>query len=311
MKSLLFIASLLFCLCFSSVSMAKQIAFTFDDAPRQANGYFDGPTRAKALIKELQEHGIKQAAFFATTSHLNEEGKARLKAYANAGHVIANHTHTHPDINKTSLEDYLQEITTAHNKIKDYPNFKPWFRFPYLREGDTQQKRDGVRAYLAQNGYRNAYITLNNYDWYIENLFQDALKNGKEVDFEKLKNFYIDVIIQGAQYYDELAVKYLGHSPKHVILLHEMDITALFVGDLADAFRENGWQVISPEKAYQDPIASYQTERIMKYNPGRIGEIAKDKGQTTQLWHHTLDEAYLKARFDKEVVKEIDGKDKQ
>ena len=65
MKPLLFIASLLFCLCFSSVSMAKQIAFTFDDAPRQANGYFDGPTRAKTLITELQDHGIKQAAFFA------------------------------------------------------------------------------------------------------------------------------------------------------------------------------------------------------------------------------------------------------
>jgi len=59
--------------------MAKQIAFTFDDAPRQANGYFDGPTRAKALIKELQEHGIKQAAFFATTRHLNEEGKTRQR----------------------------------------------------------------------------------------------------------------------------------------------------------------------------------------------------------------------------------------
>ena len=303
MKPLLFIASLLFCLCFSSVSMAKQIAFTFDDAPRQANGYFDGPTRAKKLIKELKDHGIKQAAFFATTSHLNEEGKARLKAYANAGHIIANHTHTHPDINKTILVAYLEEITTAHNQIKDYPNFKPWFRFPYLREGDTKQKRDGVRAYLAINGYRNAYITLNNYDWYIENLLQDALKSGEEIDFEKLKEFYIDVIIQGAQYYDELAVKYLGHSPKHVILLHEMDITAMFVGDLADAFRQKGWQVISPEKAYQDPIASYQTERLMKYNPGRIGEIAKDKGQTKRLWHNTLDETYLKARFDKEVVK--------
>ena len=49
----------------------------------------------------------------------------------------------------------------------------------------------------------------------------------------------------------------------------------------------------------------------MKYNPGRIGEIAKDKGQTKRLWHNTLDEAYLKARFDKEVVKKWGSKDKQ
>ena len=286
----------------STPLLAKQIAFTFDDAPRNANGYFDGPTRGKKLIAELKKHNINQAAFFATSSHLDKEGIERLMAYANAGHIIANHTHTHPDINRLSLQDYLAEITQTHEILKEYPNFKPWFRFPYLREGDTLEKRDGVRNYFKDNNYFNAYITLNNYDWYIENLFQDAIKKGEQVDFDKLKAFYIDVIIQGAEYYDELANQYLGRSPKHVILLHEMDITAMYVGDLADAFRAKGWQVVSPIEAYQDPIANYQTARVMKYNPGRIGEIAKDKGQKKNLWHHTLEEDYLKKRFNSEVI---------
>ena len=242
----LLLLTLLFSGFASTPLLAKQIAFTFDDAPRNANGYFDGPTRGKKLIAELKKHNINQAAFFATSSHLDKEGIERLMAYANAGHIIANHTHTHPDINRLSLQDYLAEITQTHEILKEYPNFKPWFRFPYLREGDTLEKRDGVRNYFKENNYFNAYITLNNYDWYIENLFQDAIKKGEQVDFDKL---------------------------------HEMDITAMYVGDLADAFRAKGWQVVSPIEAYQDPIANYQTARVMKYNPGRIGEIAKDKGQ--------------------------------
>ncbi|MCJ8273284.1 MAG: hypothetical protein MJK04_28275 [Psychrosphaera sp.] len=32
---------------------AKEIAITFDDSPRSAKGYFDGPNRAKKLIQAL------------------------------------------------------------------------------------------------------------------------------------------------------------------------------------------------------------------------------------------------------------------
>lgn len=286
----------------SHAGNVKKIAFTFDDAPKEATGYFDGPTRAAKLIAELKYHNIKGAAFFANSSRLDSEGTKRLMAYANAGFIIANHTDSHPDVLKTELKDYIHDIDVAHQKLKDYPNFKPWFRFPYLREGDTPEKRDGIRQYLSENGYFNAYITLNNYDWYLEELFQEAIKNGQTIDFAKLKALYIDLLILGAEYYDLLAVKHLGRSVSHVMLLHEMDTTAMFVGDLADEFRRRGWEVISPEQAYQDEIAHYQTQTVLPYNPGRLGEIAKDSGQNKGLWHFTLEEKYIKRRFDWEVL---------
>jgi hypothetical protein len=77
------------------------------------------------------------------------------------------------------------------------------------------------------------------------------------------------------------------------VLLHEMDISALFVGDLVDELRRKGWRIINPEEAYTDEIAQYQPQGVFSYNPGRIGEIARDKGQKTGLWHTTLDEEYL------------------
>ncbi|WP_308375609.1 hypothetical protein [Microbulbifer sp. RZ01] len=166
-----------------------------------------------------------------------------------------------------------------------------------------------MRMYLQENGYINAYITLNNYDWYIETLFQEAIDKGIKVDLEKLKNFYVSVISEGIEHHDQLAITHIGRSPKHVLLLHEMDITALFVGDLADSLREEGWDIISPENAYTDDIASYKTQKVLRYNPGRVGEIALDKGQSSNLWHHTLDENYLRERFRTEVLGSEAGED--
>ena len=287
----------------SFITSAKEIAITFDDSPRFAQGYFDGPTRAKKLIETLKYHGVKQVAFFSVSNRLDKEGIERLKTYAHAGHIIANHTHSHPDINKLSFQEYKDDFLIADSFLSTYKNYKKWFRFPYLREGDTLEKRDGMRALLMEMGYINAYITLNNYDWYIESLFQKAIKDKVKIDFDALRQFYVDVMIQGIEYYEQMAVTHLGRSPKQVLLLHEMDISALFIGDLVDELRIKGWSIITPEQAYTDPISEYKTEQVMKYNPGRIGEIAKNNGQKKGLWHATLNEKYLLQRFETEVLK--------
>ncbi|WP_445359333.1 polysaccharide deacetylase family protein [Microbulbifer sp. ANSA005] len=284
------------------VTSAKQLAITFDDAPRKADGYFDGPTRAKTLIENLEEYKVGKVAFFSNTQSFDKEGLERMNRYDKARHIIGNHTHSHPNFLETGLSTYQADFLQAHQLLQQFDNFKPYFRFPYLREGETVEKRDGIRNLLQKNNYQNAYITLNNYDWYIEELFQTAVKDGKAVDMERLSNFYVDVLMASIKYYDDMAIKYLGRSPKHVILLHEMDISALFIGDLAERLRKEGWEIIPLEEAYRDPIAKYQLAQPIKYNPGRIGEIALAKGQKKNLWHYTLDESYLEKRFNQEVL---------
>lgn len=281
---------------------AKEIAITFDDAPRIASGYFDGPTRAKRLIENLKKHSIDQVAFFAVSKNLDSEGRKRLEAYSDAGHLIANHTHTHPDLNNFDLSEYQNDFESAHQALSVFKTFTRWFRFPYLREGNELQKRDGMRRILADQGYLNAYITINNYDWYIEELFQLAVKENSKFDFEKLKNFYVKVLMEGIEYYDQMAIKHLGRSPKHILLLHETDVAALFIGDLATELRKRNWKIISPKEAYEDDISKYSTSTIFRFNPGRVGEIARDSGQTSGLWHETCDEKYLDDRFKKEVL---------
>ena len=286
----------------SSNVLSKELAITFDDSPRAATGLFSGAERANKLITALAKQKVEQVAFFSVSKHLDAEGIARLNAYSDAGHLIANHSHDHPDFNQLSLAQYINNFLQADKQLKQFSTYTKMYRFPYLREGNTQEKRDGMRSTLTGHGYQNAYITLNNYDWYIENLFQAAVAKGIKVDLDRMRHFYVEVIIEGIEYYDALAVKHLNRSPKHVLLLHEMDISALFIGDLVQELRRRGWDIISPQLAYTDEISQMVTERVLPYNPGRVGEIALDKGMKKNLWHQTLDEAYLTQRFNEQVL---------
>lgn len=287
----------------SSLANSKEIAITFDDSPRFARGYFDGQVRADKLIKNLKDHNVKEVAFYSVSKQLDEEGTKRLNKYAAAGHIIANHTHTHPNFNKVTFNEYKEDFLKADKELSKFQNFKKWFRFPYLREGHVKSKRDNMRKLLKDTGYINTYITLNNDDWHIETLFQRAIASGEKLDFEKMKKFYVNVLMESIEFYDNLAQNHLGRSPKHVLLLHEMDISALYIGDLVNELRRKGWTIITPTEAYKDDIANYETKTLFSGNPGRIGEIARDSGVSLKdLWHESCDEKYLNNRFKKEVL---------
>lgn len=306
MKYHTLILLLTFNLCFQvsakTLLQTKEIAITFDDSPRAATGYFSGAERAQKLITELQRHKVGPVVFFSNSSKLNKEGIERIGMYSQSGHVIANHTHSHPDFNRTSGAEYVKNFLLADSKLSQIKGFKKLFRFPYLREGNTEKKRDLMRTALKQQGYMNGYITVNTYDWYIETLYQTAIKEGTLIDQNRMREFYVQVMMESIEYYDDMAQTHLGRSPKHVILLHEMDISALYIGALVNELRDKGWKIIPATQAYTDDIANYKLDKPLKYNPGRIGEIAYAKGQKKDLWHKNLDEEYLNKRFLEEVL---------
>lgn len=276
---------------------AKEIAFTFDDAPRAATQRFSGPERAKNLLLQLKRGGITQTIFFANSNKLNPEGAKRLQTYALAGHKIANHTHSHPNFNETEVATYLADIKTADLQLQKFHNFARYFRFPYLREGNSIEKRDATRQTLKALGYTNAYITVNDYDWEMDRLLQEAIKQKRKVHYDRLEKVYLEILLACVEFYDAMALQVLGRSPKHIILLHENDINALFVGKLARELQKRSWKIITPEEAYLDPIAQNLTANVYPFNPGRIGEIAKDQGYPGKLWHDSCDEDYLAAKF--------------
>jgi peptidoglycan/xylan/chitin deacetylase (PgdA/CDA1 family) len=289
-------------LVYAGTAEAREIALTFDDAPMPDSPVMTGEARTPMLIEALKKAGVKQTAFFAVPRSRTAAELSRLTAYARAGHLIANHSNTHRNLRDLTAEEYLGDIAAADAILKSMPNFRAWFRFPFLSEGDTREKRDAVRAGLRAMNYAQGYVTVDNYDWYLNSLANDAKKAGKAINQRALRDLYVETLMDAVKFYDNIAVKALGRSPRHVLLLHENDLAAQFVGDLVAALRKDGWTIISATAAYEDHIAKIEPDTLF-LGQGRVAAIAHAGGTNTRdLVPETEEEAILDKRFAERVL---------
>jgi len=258
-----------------STASGKEMSFSFDDAPMGNGNLYTGLERTKTLIQKLKENGI-QAAFYVNSVNIpNDNGDQRLKLYAQAGHFLGNHTHSHPHLDKVGVDAYIEEIKIAHAHLKDYENFTPWFRFTYLNQGKTAAERDKIRFFLKTFGYFHAYTTLDNLDWLMNDLLNKAIKNKKQVNKPKVCNTYSEILWESLEFYDKAANQYMGRSPKHVLLLHENDLAALCIDQFINYVKAKGWRIISPKESYEDPMASKQPNTLY-LNQGSVAATVNE-----------------------------------
>ncbi|MEM8724733.1 MAG: polysaccharide deacetylase family protein [Pseudomonadota bacterium] len=282
----------------------KRIALTFDDTPRHPGVLYSEDERAIRIIAALSEAEVEQAAFFLNPGKISERpgARARISAYVAAGHVIANHTQTHPRLRTTDVADYIADIDAAASWFGGRKGYRPWFRFPFLDEGGADKaKRDAIRSALTERGLTNGYVTVDASDWFYEQAFADAKKAGDQIDMAALRDLFVESHIEAAEAYDTIARGALGRSPAHVLLLHETDLIALTLGDLIAGLRQNGWTIITADEAYADPIAQITPD--VPVSQGTLIEmIAWERGLPAPRWYARNDTKLAQAEFDARVL---------
>lgn len=288
----------------------KRIAVTFDDTPRHPGVLYSQDERAIRLIAAMDEAGVEQAAFFVNPGRLSQRpgGEARIAAYVAAGHVIANHTWSHPRLRNVSAEEYLANIDKASEWMEGRKGTRPWFRFPYLDEGaGDKAKRDAVRAGLGDRGLRNGYVTVDASDWFYDGALTKAKRADAPVDMAALKKLFIESHLEAAETYDALARKALERSPAHVLLLHESDLVAYALLDLVKALKADGWTIITADEAYRDPMKDAQPD--VPFAQGTLIEmIAWEKGFPAPRWYARNDTRLAQKEFDRRVLgKQTEG----
>ncbi|RZA32614.1 MAG: polysaccharide deacetylase [Lysobacteraceae bacterium] len=255
------------CIILAPQLHAQSVAFSFDDGPSLAATPRLAPqARNAALLAALAKHRV-QAALFVTVGNGADrpEGLALARAWGQAGHAVANHTMTHPDLNsaKVSLDQYQQEVLDCDRVIAALPGYQKWFRFTYLREGNTPEKRNGMRSFLRQQGYRNGYVTLDTSDWRLNDKLAEVLSKDPDANVEPIRQAYLAHIRQRALAYRALAQRLQGRDIPQVLLLHHNLINALWLDDVIRQFKEMGWTITTPAQAYTDPVYQLMPDRAV------------------------------------------------
>ncbi len=284
-----------------AASSAKpQISITMDD-PQLTTAYGLNPADVnQRILAHLERHKIKATLFVCGMCVDSPEGKQLLSRWNDAGHTLGNHSYSHLYLHssKVTLAGYCEDIAKGETVVAGFPQFKKRFRYPFFKEGDTIEKRDGVRKYLAEHSYIHGRATIDASDWAIDDRLRKRLEKDPKADLTPYRKFYLDHLWERATYYDDLAVKVLGHRPAHTLLVHHRLLNALFLGDVLGMFQKRGWELVSAEKAYEDPVYQKQPN-ILPAGESLIWALAKETGKFDSVLRYPgEDDTYENPKMD-------------
>jgi peptidoglycan/xylan/chitin deacetylase (PgdA/CDA1 family) len=284
-------------LCLPLAARAQRLALSFDDG-YDPDRLSDARSLNHQLLKALKDNQIK-SILFATGSRVDsQEGMNLVGQWLELGHQVGNHSYSHLNLHEeqVSLDRYLSDIERNEEVLARLPSWTRRYRFPYLKEGHTEARRDGVRQWLSAHGYGPGAVSIDASDWYYDQRLRAwmALHPGESP--QAFRQPYILHLLDRAGYYAELARKTAGREIDHVLLLHTNTINAMFLDDVIAALRDAGWTFISPEQAYADPVYQ-EAPDTLPAGESIVWSLARKQG-LPGLRYPAESEQYEKPRLD-------------
>jgi peptidoglycan/xylan/chitin deacetylase (PgdA/CDA1 family) len=242
------------------VCLAIEVALTFDDLPG-----VDAPVISN-ILATLGKHQLQGIYGFTNglPLQLDPAHVAMLHEWIAAGNFLANHTFSHLNLSQVTPTEYIEDIQKNDSLLAGLSaSPHKYFRYPFLDEGDTHEKRDKIRQFLLAESYQIVPVTIpiEEYRWnatFIECLFNNDLEG-----LHLLKTNLIKHALAMLEIASEYAQLLFGKNVKHILLLHQTMFNAYLLDDLLLAYNNAGVKFI--------PLPEALSEDIYHVNPGVLG----------------------------------------
>src|SRR5712691_5292909 len=265
----------------SKGSTRPQLALTLDDPTLKLGSVLKWQEANTRILKAISAKDIRAALFVCGMRVDEADGAKLLSAWDEAGHLICNHSYSHKFYGEqTSYADFAVDFLKNEKVIAPYHNRKALFRYPYLKEGDTPEKRDRFRALLKERGYRVGHVTVDASDWYVSQRLVDHLGKQPNAPVAPYRDYLVAHLLDRAAFYRQLALDVLGRVIRTTIPLHFNPLNAYVLPDVLTAFENAGWQWIEASLAFEDPVFRGQPQ-IVPAGESLVWALAKEAGRFT------------------------------
>jgi hypothetical protein len=286
-----------------SNSIAKgsrpQLALTMDDPRVSLDSLMKWPEANSKILKAIESRNVRAALFVCGHRVDESDGVKLVSAWDQAGHIICNHSYSLLFYGElTSYSDFAVDFLKNEKYITGYHNRASYFRYPFLKEGDTAEKRDKFRVLLKERGYRVGHVTIDASDWYVNQRMVDRLATQPKMPYAPYRDFLVKHLLDRAAFYRQLALDVLGREIRHTILMHYNVLNALVLPDVMAAFETAGWQWIDASLAFEDPVFQ-RAPKTVPAGESLVWALAKESGQfNDRLRYPGEDDVYEKPKLD-------------
>ncbi|HKT46899.1 MAG TPA: polysaccharide deacetylase family protein [Candidatus Acidoferrales bacterium] len=282
-----------------SSASRPQLAITMDDPTLNLNSPMKWPEANARILKAIDSRNIRAALFVCGMRIDSDEGAKLLAKWDDAGHLLGNHSYSHLFYGQqTSYSDFAVDFLKNEKITAPYPNHRAVFRYPFLKEGDTAEKRDKFRSLLKERGYRVGHVTIDASDWYVDQRLRHRWETKPEFKVDAYRDFLIAHLLDRATFYRQLAIDVVGRDIRHTLLIHFNTLNALVLPDVMAAFESAGWQWIDASVAYEDSVFKSQP-KIVPAGESLVWALAKESGRfESRLRYPGEDGEYERPKLD-------------
>jgi peptidoglycan/xylan/chitin deacetylase (PgdA/CDA1 family) len=284
---------------FANNSARPQLALTIDDPTFSLGSVLKWQEANSRILKAISEKSVRAALFVCGMRVDEADGAKLITAWDQAGHLICNHSYSHKFYGEqTSYADFAVDFLKNEKVIAPYRNRTALFRYPFLKEGDTAEKRDRFRALLKERGYRVGHVTIDASDWYVSQRFLDRLGKRPKAPVGPYRDYLAAHLLDRAAFYRQLALDVIGRDIRHTLLMHFNPLNAFALPDVMNAFEAAGWQWIDASIAFEDPVFRSQPQALPA-GESLVWALAKETGRFEErLRYPGEDDVYERPKMD-------------
>jgi peptidoglycan/xylan/chitin deacetylase (PgdA/CDA1 family) len=256
----------------------RTVAITFDDMP-YVSGLASDTNASRALranqriLSVLKRYGVPAVGFVneKQVENLGAVGRQILEQWIGQDLDIANHTYSHADFNRLTVEQFEQEV------IKGEKTFLPltrqagrernFFRFPFNHTGDTKEKHDAMAAFLFDRGYELATCTIDTSDYLFNRAYALAVANRDGTRGARLREAYLRYSATEIDYYAGLDKQVIGDEPPEVMLLHDNLLNSEVLDEILGLLEARGYRFVRLHEAQSNAAYKIPDTYITSYGP--------------------------------------------
>lgn len=203
-----------------------------------------------------------------------------LRAWRAAGLPLGNHGWNHRWLKEMSPEEFEQELVKNDQMLQQIGAGADWhwFRYPFLDEGESAQKRAAARAVLARHGYHIAAVTMDFGDWQWTAPYARCRAAQDSPAIGELERTYLQAAREGIAFSRDLSRQLYGRDIPYVVLLHDSAFEVRMLPKLINLYRASGFRFVNLPEAEKDPAYRDQVDPSLPAEPKNLEDKASARG---------------------------------
>ncbi|MDW7694135.1 polysaccharide deacetylase family protein [Flammeovirgaceae bacterium SG7u.111] len=275
----------------NAFSQEKKVCITVDDLPTVTYRSLDKELNVEItqkLVAIFDQYKIPAIGYVNEKKlyhgNLLDPSQVKLlELWLENGYELGNHTFSHLNYHQVPFETFTKDLLKGEKITKElaakYDLEYKYFRHPYLRSGERKGQSDSLKHFLAEHGYTEAPVTIDNEDYLFAKAYGLAHLRGDSVQMKQIGEAYLKYMEEKLFFYEKLSNDLLGRNIQHILLVHASLLNADYLGKLAAIYQKNGYTFVSQTEVLTDPAYLSEVTRFGDWGISWIDRWALSQGK--------------------------------